>query len=246
LSESVNDAADTSNKPVRLQKILSTAGIASRREAEKMISAGRVLVNGATAVLGQAALPGSDNITVDGQPLTASEKLVYLMLNKPCGYLTTVRDERGRKTVMELVSGVNIRVYPIGRLDLNSEGLLLFTNDGDFANKIMHPSFNKKKTYQLKVRGDVHKAIGLLKLPVAVDDYEVTAVDAQLISQSNNGGVIKITISEGRNRQVRKMCAACGLIVDALKRISVGELSLGNLSTGKWRFLTENEVESFG
>ena len=231
-----------STKPERLQKILSANGISSRREAEKMISDGRVIINGLVATLGQCAIPGVDEILVDGETLAYVDKFIYLMLNKPLGYLSTVKDERGRLTVMELVSDAGGRVYPVGRLDLNSEGLLLFTNDGDFANAVMHPSYNINKTYEVKVRGDIKKSAELLRLPISIDSYTVHALDIKIAEETEKGGRLLIKITEGRNRQVRKMCAACGLTVDGLKRVSIGDLELGDLETGKWRKLTEEEV----
>ena len=230
----------------RLQKILSAHGIATRRASESLILEGGVCVNGVTATLGQSVRPDIDEITVDGVSLTGYAEHVYIMLNKPRGYLTTVRDDRGRKTVMELVSVPGVRVYPVGRLDYNSEGLLLFTNDGLFANSVSHPSGGKKKTYEVTVRGDAVKAAKLLSEPVSVDSHLLQAVSVLLITESVDSGVLEITISEGKNRQIRKMCTACGVSVSALKRISVGPVELGSLETGKWRYLTEEEVRSLG
>ena len=230
----------------RLQKILSANGIASRREAERMIQSGRVFVNGAPAVTGQSTVLGVDEISVDNKPLTVVTKRVYLMLNKPCGYLTAAKDERGRKTVMELVSGVGGRIFPVGRLDLNTEGLLLFTNDGSFANIIMHPSFDKEKTYEADVLGDVDNAAELMSKPMDIDGYTVNARKVEVTEKTETGGVIRITIAEGRNRQVRKMCSGSKLKVIKLKRISIGELELGELKSGHWRYLTEREVLSLG
>ena len=233
-------------KPERVQKILSSYGVASRRSAEKMISDGRVSINGVRATLGQSAVVGRDEIAVDGVPLTSQDEHVYIMLNKPCGYITTVTDIRGRSTVMDLVTEVKCRIYPVGRLDKDSEGLLLFTNDGDFANSIMHPSFGKQKTYQVEVRGDVQKALLLLRQPVVIDGNTVHAQSVELSEKSEHGGTLQISISEGRNRQVRKMCAVCGLSVKNLKRISIGSLTLGDLTSGQWRFLTNEEVSAIG
>ena len=230
----------------RLQKILSAHGAVSRREAERMILEGRVHVNGVMATLGQSAVFDLDHISVDGVPLTAGDRKIYVMLNKPRGFISTVRDERGRKTVMDLVSGVGARVYPVGRLDMDSEGLLLFTNDGRFANAVAHPSYEKEKTYETEVRGDVRKAADLLRQPVVIDNRTVQAVKVELISTIEAGGVLRITVIEGRNRQVRKMCAACGVRVKSLKRISVGALGIGDLQSGHWRYLTEEEVQSLG
>jgi 23S rRNA pseudouridine2605 synthase len=208
-----------------------------------MILEGRVFINGITAKTGQSACPEVDLITVDGTALVKKPDHIYLMLNKPRGYLTTVTDDRGRNTVMELVNDAGSRVYPVGRLDFNSEGLLLLTNDGDFANKIMHPSFSKQKTYLVEVRGDIDLAIELLRKPITIDDHTVCAAGVDLESKNGNSGVLKVTIVEGRNRQVRKMCNACGLTVKSLKRILIGPLELGNLKTGNWRYLTYDELK---
>jgi len=231
---------------VRLQKILSSQGAASRREAEKMILEGRVLVNGVPAKLGQSAEFGSDHITLDGVELAAVSEHVYIMLNKPCGYITTVRDDRGRRTVMDLIADAGTKVYPVGRLDMNTEGLLLFTNDGEFANTVAHPSHDVKKTYEAKVIGDVQKAVGSLRQPIEIDNCTVEAVKVELHKETINGGVLRITVIEGRNRQVRKMCAACGVKIIALKRISIGALRLGKLKTGQWRHLSVEEVQALG
>lgn len=228
----------------RLQKILSAHAIASRREAEKMISAGKVTVNGVIATLGSRANPDTDEIFVDGKPLTAPAAHIYIMLNKPRGYITTASDDRGRKTVMSLISEVGTRVYPVGRLDMESEGLLLLTNDGEFANKIAHPSFNKTKTYEVSVRGDLEGKLAMLRRPLEIDSHVVCAKSVSIIRKQQNGGVFAISISEGRNRQVRKMCAICGLEVLSLTRVSIGSLELGELSTGKWRYLTDAEIKS--
>jgi len=185
-------------------------------------------------------------ITIDGEPLDTRKSRVYLMLNKPRGYLSTVKDQRNRKNVMELVTDVGVRVYPVGRLDMDSEGLLLFTNDGGFANIIMHPSFNKQKTYEVKAQGDAEKAAALLRAPIEIDGYTVKAVSIEIINKTEEGGTLLITISEGRNRQIRKMCGKCGLIVKSLKRISIGDIKLGSLESGCWRYLTNKEVESVG
>ncbi|MCL2392201.1 MAG: rRNA pseudouridine synthase [Oscillospiraceae bacterium] len=227
--------------PDRISKILSASGVASRREAERMISQGRVFVNGKAAEIGQSAEASIDEITVDGVLIKPEVSHVYIMLNKPTGYITTVSDDRGRKTVMELVSNVGVRVYPVGRLDMDSQGLLLMTNDGLFANALTHPSYNKPKTYEVKVSGNVDKALPLLRLPIIVDDREICAVAANSIKKTAAGGILRITINEGRNRQIRKMCAACGLDVQSLTRVCIGTLELGLLDVGKWRHLTESE-----
>lgn len=230
-----------SGTPARIHKILSAHGVASRREAERLIQAGRVTVNGKPAVIGQSARFGYDDIEVDGITLTPRDELVYIMLNKPCGYITTMNDEWGRKTVMDLIKDVGVRLYPIGRLDMETEGLLLMTNDGQFANTVAHPSYNKTKTYEAQVRGNISGAVDRLRQPIEVDSYMVQAASVELIERTHTGGVLHITIFEGRNRQLRKMCALCGLEVLSLKRLSIGALQLGSLETGKWRHLADYE-----
>ena len=234
------------DKKDRLQKILSANGVASRREAERMIIDGRVLVNGVPAITGQTAQLGVDEISVDGVLLLPLGKRIYIMLNKPRGYLSTAKDERGRKTVMELVSDVSERLFPVGRLDLNTEGLLLFTNDGEFANAIIHPSYNIHKTYEVEVTGNAYNAARLMRNPIDIDGYTVNACSVILSKATESGGVLKITIAEGRNRQVRKMCRACGVSVITLKRITIGDLELGELKSGEWRYLTDKEVQTLG
>ena len=230
--------------PVRIQKILSAHGVASRREAERMIQDGRVSVNGIPAALGQSALPGTDIIAVDGIPLSRKDDLVYIALNKPRGYVTTVSDERGRQTVISLVSGAGVRVYPVGRLDMDTEGLLLLTNDGQFANAVAHPSSCITKTYEAHVRGDVTGAAVLMRSSMEIDSRMIRAVSVELVEKTGSGGILRITVDEGRNRQIRKMCALCGLEIRLLRRISIGSVTLGLLETGKWRYLTENERNS--
>jgi len=231
-------------RPERLQKILSSHGIASRRNAEQMIRDGRVSLNGATATIGQSACPGVDDITVDGFPLSPKEGLLYIALNKPRGYVTTMSDERGRKTVVDLVSGVGSRVYPAGRLDIETEGLLLLTNDGLFANAVTHPSHRIVKTYEAHVVGDAAGAAKRLKSPIEIDSYTVCASSVDLAERTESGGILIITINEGRNRQIRKMCQFCDLEVTLLRRISIGPVTIGPLKAGQWRYLTEDERKS--
>ncbi len=222
----------------RLQKILSARGLASRRAAEKMIEEGRVTVNGTVATLGQSADPDTDRIEVDGKPLPTADSAVYLMLHKPRGYVTTLSDEKGRKTAAELVAGCGVRVYPVGRLDMDSEGLLLFTNDGDFANLLMHPKHQVDKTYLTWVQDYSEEALQRLKKPIELDGYRIRAPKVHVVKP----GLMEITIHEGRNRQVRRMCEAAGMQVTRLKRVREGALSLGNLPLGTWRYLTPEEV----
>lgn len=226
----------------RLQKILSARGIASRRKAEEMVMQGAVTVNGRTAVLGDSADPDMDVILVEGKPLPAQQQFVYLMLNKPRGYVTTLSDEKGRKNAAQLVADCGVRVYPVGRLDMDSEGLLLFTNDGEFANRLMHPKHEVKKTYDVWVTGYSSGAEERLKMPIELDGYLIKAPLVKLLSTENDKARLRVTIHEGRNRQVRRMCDAAGMQVTRLKRIREGNLSLGELPLGKWRYLTAYEV----
>ena len=240
------DAENREPAPVRIQKILSDHGITSRRKAEDMIKAGLVTVNGITATLGQKARAGHDEIALDGEPLKRKYKPVYIMLNKPRGYVTSMSDERGRKTVLSLVADAGTRVYPVGRLDIDSEGLLLMTNDGQFANTVAHPSYNKTKTYEVLVRGDAAGAVPALNSTMEIDGHLIRGATAELTGQTPDGWIMRITVNEGRNRQVRKMCAICGLRVRELKRVSIGALELGSLKTGQWRYMTQEEVMYFG
>lgn len=230
----------------RIQKIISARGIASRRQAELMIQEGRVTVNGQICNLGQSADPDIDIIMIDDKPLPKTEKRVYILLNKPRGYVTTLSDEKGRKNAAQLVAECGTRVYPVGRLDMDSEGLLLFTNDGEFANRIMHPSHQIEKTYKVTVTGYSVSGLERLKRPVVLDGYMIQPPKVRLLQMLNGvdeKAVILVTIHEGRNRQVRRMCAMAGMHVTRLIRISEGPLKLGDLPAAKWRYLTREEVE---
>lgn len=225
----------------RLQKILSARGVASRRKAEEWLSAGRITVNGLTAVLGDGADPETDEILLDGKPIPSTQEYVYIMLNKPRGYVTTLSDEKGRDNVAQLVSDCNARVYPIGRLDMDSEGLLLLTNDGEFANRLMHPKHEIDKTYEVTVLGYHEASLALLRRPIELDGYRIKTPQVKLLRSEESRAKILVTIHEGRNRQVRRMCEAAGMTVLRLRRISEGPLQLGKLPLGKWRYLTDNE-----
>ncbi len=230
----------------RLQKIISASGLMSRRAAEECITAGRVSVNGVLAVLGDKADPETDIILLDGKALPSSGEKIYIMLNKPKGYVTTMKDEKGRKNVSELVKELGSRVYPVGRLDMYSEGLLIMTNDGDFANRLMHPSHNIDKTYMTWVSGeDIGFCVELLRQPMEIDGYIISPAEVYISELKPGGAVLMITIHEGRNRQVRKMCELAGLKVTRLRRVSEGSLELGELKSGKWRHLTQDEIDSF-
>jgi 23S rRNA pseudouridine2605 synthase len=226
----------------RLQKLISAHGLASRREAERWIEAGRVRVNGAVAALGDSADEASDAIEVDGQPLGSGPKRLTLLLNKPRGYVTTLRDEKGRKNVAELVADCGERVYPVGRLDLNSEGLLLMTNDGELANRLTHPSREVEKVYLVWVLGWHDGAEEVLRSPLELDGRAVRPAKVELLSREEPA-LLRMTIHEGRNRQIRRLCEAAGLRVARLRRVREGPLELGALAPGKWRLLTETELK---
>lgn len=231
----------------RIQKILSSRGVASRRQAEDMILAGRITCNGEVCKLGQSADPNVDTIMVDGKPLPKNGERVYILLHKPRGYVTTLSDEKGRKNAAQLVSDCGVRVYPVGRLDMDSEGLLLFTNDGEFANNLMHPRHQVDKTYKVTVNGYTEEALEQLKRPIVLDGYTIRVPKVRLIHAPSKPGakaVIHVTIHEGRNRQVRRMCALAGMEVTRLIRVQEGSLKLGDLPCGKWRYLSADEVEN--
>lgn len=234
---------------VRLQKYMAECGIASRRKSEELIEAGLVKVNGDIVTEpGTKVDPLVDKIEFRKMSLDAPikpEKKVYLMLNKPVGYVTTVKDEKGRSTVMDLLKDVKEKVVPVGRLDMYTSGLLLFSNDGEFINKITHPSHETTKTYVVKVRGvPKEKDIDTLRKGVKIDDFVTSPAKVEVLLKDNTNNVsrLKIEIHEGRNRQVRKMCEAVGLSTIALRREGVGNLMLGDLEKGKWRYLTQKEI----
>ena len=226
----------------RLQKLLSAAGVCSRRAAEGYITAGRVAVNGETALLGQQADPETDDIRVDGVPLGREPEAVYLMLNKPRGYVTTVSDEQGRKTVMDLLTGVSTRVYPVGRLDRDSEGLLLLTNDGALTHRLLHPSHEVYKEYRVTVSGPVEHAAERLSRVRDVVGLPIRPAEVRELSRKGNRAELSVIIHEGRNRQIRRMCAQCGLEVLRLQRVREHCLELGTLPLGQWRYLTAEEI----
>lgn len=227
----------------RLQKIISARGICSRRKAEEMIQEGRVTCNGIVAKLGDAADPQTDEIRVDGELLPAASSFVYIMLNKPRGYVTTLSDENGRPNAAQLID-CGVRVYPVGRLDMDSEGLLLFTNDGEFANRLMHPKHEVNKTYRVLVQNFSEENLEKLKQPIELDGYRIRTPEVKLLRTRDRGQAqLLVTIHEGRNRQVRRMCDAAGMKVLRLQRISEGKVKLGQLECGKWRHLTREELE---
>lgn len=227
----------------RLQKILSARGVASRRKAEELIRSGFVTVNGLTAALGDTADPETDEIRIQGKPLPKQEQYIYIMLHKPRGYVTTLSDEKGRPNAAQLVADCGTRVYPVGRLDMDSEGLLLFTNDGAFANSLMHPKQEVKKTYEVWVTGYHPGSEIQLSKPITLDGYTIRPPKVKLLRAEGQKAKFLVTIHEGRNRQVRRMCEAAGMHCTRLRRVKEGSLSLGELPLGKWRYLTEGEVK---
>ena len=228
----------------RIQKIIASRGIASRRKAEEMITAGRVQCNGRVCLLGESADPDSDIILLDGKPLPSGGEYTYILLHKPRGYVTTLSDERGRKTVAQLVADCPQRVYPVGRLDMDSEGLLILTNDGDFANRLMHPSHTVDKTYHVYVQSYSDEGLYKLGQSVTLDGYTIAKPEVKAIRVTGDNALLEVIIHEGRNRQVRRMCAMAGMQVQRLVRIAEGTLQLGKLPLGKWRMLTAEEVEN--
>ena len=226
----------------RLQKLLSAAGVCSRRASESYINGGRVTINGVPAQLGQKADPERDDIRVDGVPLNERPVLTYLMLNKPRGYVTTMSDEQGRPTVAELVEDAGIRVYPVGRLDLDSEGLLLLTNDGELTQHLLHPSHEVSKTYHVTVVGPVNGAAAKLAAIRDLRGEPIRPAQVRVLWQGEKTAEFAITIHEGKNRQIRRMCARCDLKVKRLRRVQEHTLELGDLPSGSWRYLTQAEV----
>ena len=227
---------------MRLQKFFSDCGVLSRRAAEAEIAAGKVKVNGVVAQIGDSIDPDTDIVEYKGKRIRprATEKRHYIMLNKPRGYVTTMQDEKGRPTVANLTSGVGTRVYPVGRLDMDSEGLLLLTDDGEFANQLTHPRHEIPKIYHVTLSKVLTKEeLAALRAPMELDGYRLQPVTVKKLAPDT----IQMNLYEGRNRQIRRMCEAAGLKVLRLQRIAIGDLSLGDLPLGKWRELTPNEVQ---
>lgn len=228
----------------RLQKIISSAGITSRRAGEELIKAGKVTVNGVTAKLGDCADVEIDTVCVDGQIIDRRKGNTYIMLNKPRGYVTTLSDEKGRPCISELINDVGNRVYPVGRLDMYSEGLLILTNDGNFANRLMHPSHEITKTYHAWITGKCgDETLQKLRKPFDIDGYITKPAEVELLCSNSDYSKLSITIHEGRNRQIRKMCEQVGVKLTKLRRVCEGKLVLGELKPGKWRELTELELQ---
>ena len=233
---------------IRLQKYVSDCGLMSRRAAENEIRRGAFTVNGITAMIGDKITPGTDKVEYNGEPVTdaGAGRCVCIMLNKPTGYVTTMDDSKdgGRRTVADLVSDVGIRVYPAGRLDLNSEGLLIMTNDGELCNTLMHPRNHIPKLYHVKLPTALTpEQLKALNSPMIIDGYKIKPVHAEVITLKPNETVLAMTLYEGRNRQIRKMCESLGLSIKSLRRVAIGDIHLGNLKPGTWRFLTKSQIE---
>lgn len=229
---------------VRITKYLSDCEIMSRRSAERAIADGRIYVNGEKAVTGQK-ISEDDNVTLDGKTVKKAGKKVYIMLNKPVKYVTSMSDEKGRCCVTELTENLGIRVYPVGRLDYMSEGLLIMTNDGEFANRLMHPRYGKNKEYELSVYGNLtERQIEKFKIPIEIDGKVIEPIEILKVRTENRSTVMNIVLHEGRNREIRNICKANNLRINYLKRVALGGVKLGNLEKGKWRYLTEEEVKS--
>ena len=230
---------------IRLQKYLAECGVASRRKSEELIAAGKVKVNGVTSLIGDKVSPKHDKVTVSGKKVVSVKKNVYIMLNKPRGFITTMNDEHDRKCVAELVKDINTRVYPVGRLDRESEGLLIMTSDGEFTNALTHPSKHVSKTYRVTIRPTITKEQATeFRNGIEIDGRMTAPADLRVLETQENRTVVEVTIYEGRNRQIRKMFEALGIEVARLKRTKVGNLKLGMLKQGAYRHLTEDEVSS--
>lgn len=231
---------------IRLQKLFTDCGILSRRAAEEEIRAGKVTVNGIVATVGQKVCPERDVVEYKGKriSLPTEKEHIYIILNKPCGIVTSAKDEKGRPCVTDLVK-VGTRLYPVGRLDLNSEGLLLMTNDGDLTNKLTHPRHEIPKIYEVEVRGAISsEQLFSLNQSMVLDGYRIMPVKTELISRSSESSILKMTLFEGRNRQIRRMCELCELKVIRLTRTAIGTITLKGLAPGKWRHLTKQEVDT--
>jgi 23S rRNA pseudouridine2605 synthase len=232
-------------KQERIQKYLSECGETSRRKAEELVAAGRVTVNGEKARTGQSVTPGKDRVAVDGRAVTRPRSRLYIALNKPRGYVTTMNDEYGRRCVTELVSGIGERVYPVGRLDMSSEGLLLLTDDGVFANAMMHPKHHVPKVYRVSVYPAITgQQVKRIENGIEIDGRVTAPALVNVVTHDEEHTVVEITLFEGRNREIRKMCETLGLRIGRLSRVAIGNLRLGGLRPGEWRELEPREISS--
>jgi len=232
------------NEELRVQKYISDCGVMSRRAAEVEIRAGKIKINGEIAEIGQKIVPGKDTVEWNGREIRAvSEHKTYIMLNKPVGYVTTLSDELGRKCITELVEDVGCRVYPCGRLDMESEGLLLLTDDGQLANALTHPRHKIPKIYNVRIASEITPGeLEALGRPMILDGYAIKPVNVSIISRADGATNLRFELYEGRNRQIRKMCELVGLEIIRLRRIAIGNIELGDLRPGKWKHLTASQV----
>ena len=230
---------------IRLNKYISDCGLMSRRAAEKEIEGGAIKVNGECVEVGRKIVPGVDKVTYRGKEVRRnSERKVYVMLYKPRGYVTTMSDEQGRKCIPELVADVPARIYPCGRLDMDSEGLLLLTNDGEVAQKLMHPRNHVEKIYHVKIKGEIEpQKLKMLNSPMQIDGVDIAPVKVSIISRKEGETALKFVLTEGRNRQIRKMCEQTELEITKLQRVAIGNIKLGDLTPGSWRHLTKTQVD---
>ena len=230
---------------IRLQKFIADSGIMSRRKAEDEIKAGHMTINGHIATIGDKVDPKNDVVCYRARRIVYERhKYTYIMLNKPRGYLSSTSDDRGRKCVTDLIDGVDARIYPVGRLDLISEGMILLTDDGELKNRLTHPKYSLPKVYRVKVAGGVsEEQYQILTSALEIDGYTIKPVEVTVGQEDENGTVLKMTLLEGRNRQIRKMCEKAGLTVKRLSRVSIGNLKLDGMPVGKWRYLTDDEVD---
>ena len=230
---------------VKLQKYFSDCAIMSRRAAEEEIKSGKVTVNGRVATLGLRIDPERDVIIYKGRKILPPKRAkTYILLNKPKGVVTTLSDEKGRKTILSLIEDLGVRVYPVGRLDYNSDGLLLLTDDGELTNRLTHPKHQIPKIYHVKVKGDLSdEQMARLTSALVIDGYKIQPVAVEILKKEASSTVLKMTLYEGRNRQIRKMCAICDLTVKSLTRVAIGKIKLGDLPSGSWRYLTIKEIE---
>ncbi len=228
---------------IRLQKFLAEAGIASRRKAEELISQGRVEINGQVVKTPGTKISGSERIFVDGREIKHEQKKIYILLNKPVGYISSAKDQFSRKTVLDLVGTVKERIYPVGRLDYDTSGLIILTNDGDFANKMMHPKHQVHKVYRAEIIGKLSEEdIESITKGMQIEDYKTSPAKVHIVSAAGDRSIIEVTIHEGKNRQVRKMFETLDHPIIRLKRIAIGSIGIGGLEEGKWRYLSKNEI----
>lgn len=229
---------------IRLQKYMAENGIASRRKSEELIKSGKVKVNGHKAIIGQKINPKKDIVSVQGKKIQKDDRLYYIMLNKPRGYVTTTKDELGRKSVLSLINGIDARIYPVGRLDKDSEGLLLLTNDGEFTNALTHPSHNIRKVYAVTIKPVIDEnKIKQLESGVVIDGKKTAPCTVKIVETREDRMMLEFSISEGRNRQIRKMCESIDAQVIRLKRLSEGDVGLNGLKVGQWRHLETKEIK---